>query len=68
MLGDGIVSFGTAVPTVSRRNVKSSAKIVCSSRTGASTRIEAGVKLMVPLRFLNSTTRSESSFSTPPSW
>ena len=44
MLGDGIVSFGTAVVTVSRRNAKSSPKIVCSSRTGSSTRIEAGVK------------------------
>ena len=68
MLGDGIVSFGTAVETASRTNVKSSAKIVWSSRTGSSTRIDAGVKLMFPLRFLNSTTRSDSSFLTPPSW
>ena len=68
MLGDGIVSFGTAVATFSRRKVKSSAKIVCSSRTGAPTRIEAGVKLTSPLAFLNSTTRSDASFSTPPSW
>ena len=68
MLGDGIVSFGTAVVTVSRTNAKSSPKIVWSSRSGSSTRIEGGVKTMLPPGLWNSTARSEASFSTPPSW
>ena len=68
MLGDGIVSFGIGVARVSRRNAKSSPKIVCSSRTGASTRIDGGVNVIVPPALRNSTARSEASFSTPPSW
>ena len=68
MLGDGIVSFGTAVVTLSRRNAKSSPKIVCSSRTGDDTRIDGGVNVIVPPALRNSTARSEASFSTPPSW
>ena len=51
MLGEGMVSFGTAVVTVSRRNVKSSAKIVSSSRILPWTRMAAGVNSMSPGSF-----------------
>ena len=68
MLGDGIVSFGTAVVTLSRTNAKSPPKIVWPRRTGAVTRIDAGVKTIDPLGLWNSTARSDACFSTPPSW
>ena len=68
MLGDGIVSFGTAVVTLSRRNAKSSPKIVWSSRSGSSTRIDGGVNTMLPPGLWNSTASSDASFLTPPSW
>ena len=48
MLGDGMVSLGTAVVTASARNRKSSAKIGSSSRTRPSTASPAVVKSLSP--------------------
>ncbi len=51
MLGDGIVSFGVCrATTVSRRNSKSSAKIVWSRWTFSATWIAAGVYSIVAVR------------------
>ncbi len=68
MLGDGMVSLGTAVVTVSARNRNASAKIGCSSRTFPSTRSAAGVNSIVPSVFWNWTTRFSSARLIPPSW
>jgi len=48
MLGDGIVSFGTFVVTVSFRNVKSSPKIVFDTPSLPSTWSAAGVNSISP--------------------
>ena len=48
MLGDGMVSFGTAVVTVSATNRKSSAKIGSASRTLPSTASPAVVNSLSP--------------------
>jgi hypothetical protein len=42
MLGEGIVSFGSALVTLSRRNAKWSAKIVSGSETRSATRMAGG--------------------------
>ena len=67
MFGDGMVSFGTAVVTWSRTNVKSSAKIVSSIRSFPSTMIEAGVNSMSPAALWNFTARWPGALETPPS-
>ena len=68
MLGEGMVSFGVADPTASRRKARSSPKIVRSSVIGPSTRIEGGANSRRPVSLTNST-RSEASSTrvTPPS-
>ena len=44
MLGDGIVSFGRALETVSRTNSKSEPKIVSGSESFASTWADGGAQ------------------------
>ena len=68
MLGDGIVSFGVLVVTVSRRKVKSSPKIVCSRPILPSTCNAAGVNSIVPSSLQNCTFISPGALLMPPSW
>ena len=68
MLGEGTVSFGVLVVTVSRRKAKSSPKIVCSSPIRSSTWIAAGVNSIVPSSLKNCTVISPGALPTPRSW
>ena len=69
MLGDGIVSFGTAVVTVSRRNANASPKMVCSRCTGASTCSDGAANTILPSSLRNSTfMESSTTREMPPSW
>ena len=67
MLGDGIVSFGTAVETVSARKRKSSPKIVSETETLPVTWCWAGVNSMSPPALWKRTAMSPASFVTPSS-
>ena len=67
MLGDGIVSFGTAVVTVCWRKRKSSAKIGSSSRTRDRTAMPAEVNAVSPAAPCIRTSMRSSVFSIPPS-
>jgi hypothetical protein len=69
MLGDGIVSFGTAPDTVSRRNANASPKIVCSSVIGATACADGGAHSYFRRSLWNSTLIVSSwTFWIPPSW
>ena len=68
MLGEGIVSLGTAVVTDDLRNVKASAKIVSSSRTRSLTRSAAEVKEVAPSLLRNATSICWSVLVMPPIW
>jgi hypothetical protein len=57
MFGEGTVCLGTAVVTWSLTNVKSSPKMVWSSRTLLPTCSAAGVHSMVPDGLVNCTAR-----------
>ena len=67
MLGDGIVSFGTAVVTALCRNTKSSAKIGSSSRTRDRTAMPAEVNAVSPAAPCIRTSIRSSVRSIPPS-
>lgn len=66
MLGDGIVSLGTAVVTRDFRNVKSSPKIVSPIRILLPTRIDAGVNWISPALLRNFTARLPGALEIPP--
>ena len=67
MLGDGIVSFGTFVVTVSRRNENASPKIVFETPSLPSTCSAAGVNSMSPFSLWNLTAMWPASFVIPSS-
>ena len=66
MLGDGIVSFGTAVVTALCRNTKSSAKIGSSSRTRDRTAMPAEMNAVSPAAPCIRTSMRSSVRSMPP--
>ena len=68
MFGEGMVCLGTAVVTWSLTNVKSSPKMVWSSRTLLPTCSAAGVHSMVPDGLVNCTARWPGAREIPPSW
>src|SRR5690349_1294357 len=69
MEGDGIVSFGvTPSPTVSRRNVKASPKIVSETPSLPSMCTAGGVNSTSPCSFRNRTFSSPGAWLTPSSW
>ena len=68
MLGEGIVSFGRSVATVSWRKRKSSPKITFDTPSFPSTCSAAGVNSMSPSSLWNVTAMWPASFVTPSSW
>ncbi len=68
MLGDGIVSFGWFVVTVSRRNSNASPKIVVDTPSLPSTCSAAGVNSISPSSLKNLTAMCPASLLIPSSW
>ena len=66
MLGDGMVSFGTFVVTVSRRNVNASPKIVRGNEIRSCTLSAADSKSSSPSSLRKCTCSFSSVGSTPP--
>ena len=67
MLGDGIVSFGTASAAHSWRNVNASPKMVCETPTSPSTCSAGAMNSMSPLSLWNVTLTLSSAVEIPSS-
>ncbi len=68
MLGEGIVSFGTAVLVMDFKNLNASPKIVSSRRALSAIFRAAVVKKVEPSLFLKATSSCSSLRLMPPSW